>query len=150
MAQAVSPTSAGVLSLSQWEIAQQIFERIWRGADYNFAGQVFTEDCLHHFYEQIDAEPISGPSGYIWIIQSFHRAFSDYRVSYEADEEGEGVCWSLSGLHRRAFLGVPALRKPTTVAGNDLFRFDQGRIQETWASWNVTGFMERISPRSPN
>ena len=121
-------------------LAKLAFERIWIKGDYSFANEIFSEDCVHHFYEHLQSAGVPGPGGYIWIAESFHRAFSDLELSYRWSPIGEILHWSLIGVHRKSLFGVPATNTQVKLYANELYRCDGSKIHETWLFGNPKDF----------
>jgi len=51
---------------------------------------------------------------------------------------------SLRGTHLAPFQNIPASNRPVRVNGIAIFRFENGKIVETWLSADLLGMMQQI------
>jgi hypothetical protein len=60
----------------------------------------------------------------------------------------EGALYSgrftMSGVHKGPFMGVPATGRPYAIGGITIMRFAAGRVVERWSSADMLGLMVQI------
>jgi predicted ester cyclase len=65
----------------------------------------------------------------------------------------EGVLYScrftMSGMHKGPFMGVPATGKPYALGGISIMRFADGKVVERWSSADMLGLMVQIGAIPP-
>jgi steroid delta-isomerase-like uncharacterized protein len=74
------------------------------------------------------------------VFSTLHRAFPDLEVTVEdLIAEGDKVVGrnSVSGTHRGNYMGLPPTGKPVVYNEIFIFRFEDGRIAETWGVVDV-------------
>ena len=74
-------------------------------------------------------------------------AFPDLRftVDDEIAERNEVVIhWTARGTHKAPFLGMAPTDRRATVSGTSIYRFQGGKIVETWSDWNLMTLMEQL------
>ena len=133
-------------------LVRRFFEEVFNGLNQDTADAIIDRDFMAHH----PAFPggIKGPAGILQMMRMFRGAFPD--LTYTVDDlvaEGDKVAarWTATGTHRGDFMGVPAKDPPATVkvVGIDLFRIDNGRLAEAWASSDMLGLMRQIGAVPP-
>jgi len=61
-----------------------------------------------------------------------------------ATEERAAMRITVSGTHQGEFLGTEPTGKKVELNQINLYRFEEGRIAETWQLMDVAGFMRQI------
>ena len=85
------------------------FEIMINTADEALAQKLIAEDAI--FYAPTQPEPLTGPKGYLAIVQMMRSTFSDIQWHLEDCIMGDdkiAVCWSCTGTNDGSFLGHPA------------------------------------------
>jgi predicted ester cyclase len=97
-----------------------------------------------------DAIDLSGPSPTVGVepfkarTRAVHAAFSDLEVVVDALlVEGDRMAWrwTLTGVHRGAFLGVDPTGRRVTLAGVNVQRVVEGRVAEHWSLADQLGLL---------
>jgi len=82
---------------------------------------------------------VRGPEGFLPAWANLLGAFPDLNVIIQdvvAEGESVVVRWTASGTHKGPHLGFPPTLKLVGFRGMTWLRFSEGRIIETWDSWN--------------
>ena len=82
---------------------------------------------------------VRGPEGFLPAWANLLGAFPDLNVIIQdvvAERESVVVRWTASGTHKGPHLGFPPTLKLVGFRGMTWLRFSEGRIIETWDSWN--------------
>jgi steroid delta-isomerase-like uncharacterized protein len=94
---------------------------------------------------------VRGPEGFLPAWAKSLGAFPDLKVIIQdlmSDRDSVVVRWTASGTHRGPHLGFPPTMKLVGFRGITWLRFSEGRIIETWESWNQGRlFNELQTPR---
>ena len=108
-------------------------------------GEILWPNAVHHpgvFPDALGAEAIAKSLG------ALAAAFPDIRYTVDdvlADDDRVLVRWSGKGTHTgTAFLGVETSGKPVEWNGMNVFRFQCGRIIESWSETNGLSALRQI------
>ncbi len=101
--------------------------------------------------DMIDHSPIPGVSqglaGFKDTVRLLHNAFGEMQVSLDVlIGEGDLVAarFTMRGVHRNEFMGIPPTGKEVTVTGMDIMRFKDGKGVEHWANQDDLGMMQQF------
>ena len=61
-----------------------------------------------------------------------------------ADEDNVAFAYTLTGTHKRDFMGVEGTNKPINVRGMQISRFKNGKMVERWGSSDELGILKQI------
>lgn len=88
------------------------------------------------------------------IPEDVKKFVSEYRCAFteiedtidETIAEGDKVVnrWSLVATHTGEFRGIPATGRRMTVTGVGIFRFEDGRVVESWDSLDQLGILRQL------
>ena len=77
----------------------------------------------------------------------FRKAFPDFRDSIDIQiAEGDMVATRATsrGTHRGMFMGVEPTNKELSWTGITIDRIAEGKIVESWATWDMMGMMQQL------
>ncbi len=90
------------------------------------------------------------PAGSVGVKQQhaqYLAAFPDAQITVE-DMVAEGdlvaVRMTVRGIHRGAFMGIPASGQPVSVSAMTLYRITGGTIVEDWTIADISGMLQQI------
>lgn len=86
------------------------------------------------------------------VISACRAAFEHLNVTVEdmvAEEDRVTARFTASGIHKGAFMGLPATGKSITMTGIEIFRMENGRIAELWGEANLLGLMQQLGILPP-
>lgn len=89
----------------------------------------------------------TGPRALKEVFARLHHAFPDLHVTVEElIEEGDKVVGrnSVTGTHQGEYMGIPPTGKSITYNEIMIFRFEGGRIAETWGVVDVFSQMKQL------
>lgn len=81
------------------------------------------------------------------LVSMYRSAFPDLRFEVEdMISEGEKVAtrWKASGTHEGDLPDIPATGRHATSTGITIDRFEDGRIVESWTSWDTLGLLQQL------
>jgi len=106
--------------------------------------EVLVPDVVDHY--SLPGLP-PGREGWNMNRKILRTAFPDAHW-HEEDLFAEGdramVRWTFQGTHTGELFGVAPSRMKITIAGMDMYRVVDGKIQEYWVNWDTMGFMQQL------
>jgi steroid delta-isomerase-like uncharacterized protein len=93
-----------------------------------------------------------GVQGMNEVITACRAAFEHLDVTVEdmvAEEDKVAARFTARGIHKGAFMGLPATGKSITMTGIEIFRIENGRIAELWGEANLLGLMQQLGILPP-
>ncbi|MGC4990699.1 ester cyclase [Nocardia salmonicida] len=125
--------------------AKRIFDA-WNERDLDVFDELMSADAIDHDPQNPFAE-VHGPDGIKRLVQMYLAAFSDQRfLVNEQIAEGDFVTtrWTGTGTNDGEMMGMPATGKSAVVQGITINRFRDGKIVESWATWDTLGMMQQL------
>ena len=114
--------------------------------DLSIASQLIAPGFVRHDLSGAFGE-IKGLKEVTNYIQLVLKALPDAQVKVKdifATEERAALRITVSGTHQGEFLGTASTGKKVELNQINLYRFEEGRIAETWQLMDVAGFMRQI------
>ena len=112
-------------------------------------------ELTHPYFKRHDlagALPeVSGTDGPINLVQLVLRSIPDIHYKIEqivAKDDRVAVQLRGTGTHRGEFLGVAGTGKRIEWNGINIYRFEDGKVIETWQLLDVWGLMRQMSQTS--
>ncbi|MHC4147702.1 MAG: ester cyclase, partial [Planctomycetota bacterium] len=129
-------------------IVQRIVDEVMNQQNMGVIDEVFAADYLMHDPATWPME-VKGPEGFKqWAGMMLEPYFSDSHTSANIIAEGDRVAvhWSWSGTHTGEFIGIPPTgRHIAAITGITIHRFADGKLVESWASYDMMGFMQQLT-----
>ncbi|KQY38363.1 hypothetical protein ASD42_08015 [Nocardia sp. Root136] len=125
--------------------AKRLFDA-WNARDLDVFDELMSADAIDHDPQNPFAE-VHGPDGIKRLVQMYLAAFSDQRfLVNEQIAEGDFVTtrWTGTGTNDGEMMGMPATGKSAVVQGITINRFRDGKIVESWATWDTLGMMQQL------
>jgi steroid delta-isomerase-like uncharacterized protein len=126
-------------------IARRVIDEIYNAGRLELADELVTPDFVGR--DPASPEPMMGPEGLKRQAQGYRTAFPDLRLTIEDEiAEGDRVAtrWSAHGTHKAQLFGIPATGRQATVSGITISRIFDGRIAESWISWDTFGLLQQL------
>jgi len=126
-----------------------VFEEIWNQGALEVADEVFAPDAVLH---GLAAGDLAGPAAFKQVVGAYRAAIPD--IHWAVDDqiaEGDMVISRLTGTgtHQGALMGIPATGLKVTVTSIAIVRIADGRIQESWNSWDQMGLLQQLGVVQP-
>ncbi|MEV4236349.1 MULTISPECIES: ester cyclase [unclassified Nocardia] len=118
----------------------------WNMRDLSVFDEVIAADCINHDPQNPFAE-VHGPDGFKRLVQMYLAAFSDQRfLVNEQIAEGDFVTtrWTATGTNDGEMMGMSPTGKSAVVQGITIYRFQDGKIVESWSCWDTLGMMQQL------
>ncbi len=116
-------------------LARRFIDEVWNRGRSEAVRELAHPQVVGH----LEGFEVRGPEGFLPAWASFLGAFPDLKVIVQ-DVVAKGdvvvVRWTAAGTHRGPHLGFPPTMKLAGFRGITWFRFSEGRIIESWDSWN--------------
>jgi len=116
--------------------------------DLKSADELLADDFTLHV--PLPCSP--GVKGMNEVITACRAAFEHLDVTVEdVVAQGDKVAarFTARGIHRGAFMGLPATGKSITITGIEIFRIENGKIAELWGEANLLGLMQQLGILPP-
>jgi steroid delta-isomerase-like uncharacterized protein len=126
-------------------IVRRSVEEIFNEGRLEIADELYAPDFVG--YDPALPDPMKGPEGIKQQAEGYRTAFSDMQLTIEDEiAEGERVVtrWTARGTHDGELFGIPATGKQSTVTGMTIDRIIDGRIVESWNSWDTLGLLQQL------
>lgn len=115
------------------------------GGDESIVDELFAEDYVRH--EPGASVGRQGVEAFVAMLRAFRSAFPDVElVVEEMVAEGDVVVFrgTERGTHEGEFLGFVPTGKAFEMAGMAMHRLEDGRIAETWATWDRVSMYRQL------
>jgi steroid delta-isomerase-like uncharacterized protein len=126
-------------------IARQWFEQFWNQKKFDTIEQLVSPDCRLHGHA--DNDEVVGMAEFQQFAQALQKAFPDIQIEVE-DTISEGdrtvARWVSRGTHQGEFMGIPPTGKKIFVRGVSVVRFSDGKMVESWDSWDKFGMLQSL------
>ena len=120
------------------------YDELWDKWNLSAADELFSDDYRFHLPGVPTALDRQATKE---VVAMFSASFPD--LKHTVDEmiaEGDTVAarWTVHGTHRGEFQGIPASGKHVTLSGNTVHHLKDGRLRETWLSFDSMELLQQI------
>lgn len=125
--------------------ARRWTEDVWTKKDLAVLDEIFDPNGVHH---GATFSAVRGPEGLKAAVEALAQAFPDMAFTVDmsiADGELVVVRWSGPATHEGPFMGVEPTGKSVTFTGINFYRFNCGRIVESWSVANSLDVLRQIA-----
>lgn len=141
-AQRAAPTAA---TTKANRLLMQRFVQFINTADPKLAAELVSPKAI--FFVPGRPDPVSGPAGYLEIINMMRSGFPDIQWTLEETiAEGNNIVarYTMRGTQQGAFMGVPPTGKKIEVQALNIYRFSNGKILEERGQPDLLGLLQQI------
>jgi steroid delta-isomerase-like uncharacterized protein len=127
------------------QIVHRFIEEAWNQGKTNVVSEMLANNC--RFHDEVFPHLTSGADNFRRHIESCRAGFPDLRFTIDdtiAERDEVVVHWTARGTHKGQFLGMAPTNKKASVTGTSIYRLEGGRINESWANWNLMSMMEQL------
>lgn len=128
------------------ELIRRMISEIANEANYDLAEEFFAPDYVRHADPLVE-ESERGPEAFLKTVQGPRQAVPDARIEIEeiiAEDDLVAFTGTFSGTHEGPFMGIEPTGKEFAIAGTAMHRVKDGKIVETWATWNMLSLLEQL------
>lgn len=144
-----SPGPATALAERNASVVRQAIEEIWNHGHLELADALFTAD-----YENsggLIPDVLRGPEAIKTAVALHHAAFPELHVTLEsmvADEDMVACRWRARDRRVADTGPLPIGENPPSLNGATFCRVVQGRIAESWMTWDGSDALRRLTSHS--
>jgi steroid delta-isomerase-like uncharacterized protein len=125
--------------------ARRWSEELWGRGDLAVADEIIAPDYVRH--DPGDPFPARGPEDVKRIVTMLRRMLPDLNIEVEAMvAEGEMVVsrYTSTATDSVGYMGMPPTGKKIRTSATQFFRFDNGKIAESWAVRDDLGTLRQL------
>ncbi len=124
------------------DFIQAYTEDFWNKQNITAFEKYFTADFIVH-----NANGDQNYEQYKELCKAYFKAFPDINITTnDLVAEGDKVVkvWTANCTHKGEIMGIPATGNKIVVKGIEVFRIEDGKILELWASMDNLGMMQQL------
>jgi steroid delta-isomerase-like uncharacterized protein len=125
-------------------LAQLWIEEAWNKGNLTIVEELIAPNYLLH---DPTRPGLRGRQGIKQSVVMFRTAFPDLQFTIEDQiAEGDKVVtrYLVHGTHQGPLMGIAATGKQGTIAGIDIYRIADGKIEEAWSNWDTLGMLQEM------
>lgn len=129
------------------DFIQAYTEDFWNKQNIAVFEKYFTADFIVH-----NANGDQNFEQYKGLCKAYFTAFPDlYITTDDQVAEGDKVTkvWTANCTHKGEIMGIPATGNQIVVKGIEVFKIEDGKISELWASMDNLGMMQQLGVIPP-
>jgi steroid delta-isomerase-like uncharacterized protein len=127
-------------------LARRNFEEVWNQGKLAVIDELVAKDATFHD-ANVPGGKFTGPEGLKQFVQIYKNAFPDVQIAIN-DQVAEGdkvvTRWTATGTHKGELMGIPPTGKRATVTGIDFDRYQDGKVVEAYASYDMHGMLQQL------
>jgi steroid delta-isomerase-like uncharacterized protein len=133
------------MAIENKDVIRRFVDELCNGRKLNVADEILAENHSHH--DPANPGVGTGPAATKELVAMYQTAFPD--VLWNVDEmfeAGDRVVarWTATGTQTGDLPGLPATGRLGTVNGIWIFRLQDGKIAESWSSWDALGMYQQL------
>src|ERR1700737_2488384 len=135
-----------IMSEQNKALARRALEEIWNQGKLTVIDELTASNATFHD-PNVPGGKFTGPEGVKQFVQIYRTAFPDVRVTINDQiAEGDKVVsrWTATGTHKGELMGIAPTGKPTTVTGCDIAQYQNGKLVEAWATYDMLGMLQQL------
>ena len=125
-------------------LIRRFVEEVWNRQNLSIVDELFAANHVFH----AAGGPLLDREGHKQMIAHFESAFPDGRTTTEdmiAERDAVAQRWTYTGTHQGAFQGIPPTGKRVRLTGISIWRFEDGKIVQSWHDLDALGLMQQLS-----
>jgi steroid delta-isomerase-like uncharacterized protein len=127
-------------------LARRAIEEVFNQGKLNVIDELVASNATFHD-ANVPGGKFTGPEGMKQFVQIYRTAFPDIHITIE-DQVAEGdkvvTRWTGRGTHKGDLMGIKPTNKQATVTGTDVERYQNGKVVESWASYDMLGMLQQL------
>ena len=127
-------------------LARRNVEEIWNQGNLSVIDELVAPNATFHD-PSVPGGKFTGPEGFKQFVQIYRGACPDVRLTIEdLIAEGDKVVsrWTAIGTHKGELMGIAPTGKRVTVTGCDIAQYQNGKVVEGWASYDMLGMLQQL------
>ena len=138
------------MSTTNKQIALRLYEEVWNERKLNVVDELISPS--HALHDPNLSGSQTGPDCYKQQVIRFTTAFPDLHFSIEdifSEEDKLVASWMISGTHAGEYEGIPPTGKRIFVYGITIHHLVDGKILDSYVSWDALGLMRQLGHTPP-
>jgi steroid delta-isomerase-like uncharacterized protein len=126
-------------------VARRLFEA-WNSGELDTYDELIAPDAVTHD-SQDPFTDVPGPEGMKRLTRMYRGGFPDTHFMVNAQiADDDLVCtrWTATGRNDGELMGMPPSGKSVVIAGVSITRHVDGKITESWVSWDTLGMLQQL------
>jgi steroid delta-isomerase-like uncharacterized protein len=127
-------------------LARRALDEVWNQRKDTVIDELTAPNATFHD-PNVPGGQFTGPQGLKQFVQIYQAAFPDVHITINDQiAEGDKVVtrWTAVGTHKGELMGIAPTNKRATVAGVDIDRYQDGKVVEAWASYDMFGLLQQL------
>ena len=128
-------------------IVRRLYEEVWNMRRLEVIDELISPSHALQIADATHPETGIGPEAYARIIVEFVTAFPDVKftvLDLIAENDKVVACWNISGTHQGVFRGLAPTGKKISVDGSTVNQLANGKIMDSYVSWDLLGLMQQL------
>ena len=133
------------MSADNKAVVRRLYEEVWNKRRLELVDEIISPSHALHDPNLTDSSV--GPDAYRRQVSRFIVGIPDLRFTIEDivdEKEKVAVAWTISGTHTGEFMGIPATNKKVYVEGITINHIVDGKIMDSYISWDTFGMMQQL------
>lgn len=125
--------------------ARRIFEDVFSGGDYDAIDELFSPDIVNHHPD--DPYETRGHDGIRERLRGYRTAFPDLNCPIDdllAEGDRVALRYTARGTNTGEIMGAEPTGRQLALEAQAIYRFEDGRVVESWDAWNVLSLVEQL------
>lgn len=138
------------MSTQNQQIARRLYDEVWNERKLHVVDELISPS--HALHDPNLSGSQTGPDGYKQQVLHLTAAFPDLRLTIEdlfSEQDKLAAYWMISGTHEGDYAGIPPTAKRVFVHGITIHHFDDGKILDSYVSWDALGLMRQLGHPPP-
>jgi steroid delta-isomerase-like uncharacterized protein len=128
-------------------IVRRLYEEVWNMRRLEVIDELISPSHAVQITDATDPGRGIGPEAYARTVVEFVTAFPDVKftvLDLIAENDKVVVCWNISGTHHGVFRGIAPTGKKISVDGSTVNQLANGKIMDSYVSWDLWGLMQQL------
>ena len=128
-------------------IVRRLYEEVWNMRRLEVIDELISPSHAVQIADATDPGTGIGPEAYARTVVEFVTAFPDVKftvLDLIAENDKVVACWTFSGTHQGVFRGLAPTGKKISVDGSTINQLANGKIMDSYVSWDLWGLMQQL------
>jgi steroid delta-isomerase-like uncharacterized protein len=131
-------------------LIRRLYEEVWNERKLDVVDELISPS--HALHDPNVSGLQMGPDAYKRQVAQFTTAFPDLHFAIEdifSENDKLVASWMISGTHKGEYEGIPPTEKEISVNGITIHHIANGKILDSYVSWDALGLMRQLGHASP-
>jgi steroid delta-isomerase-like uncharacterized protein len=138
------------MSTENKSIVRRLYEEVWNERKLDVVDELISPS--HALHDANIAGLQTGPDAYKQQVVRLTKAFPDLHFAIDdivSEKDKLVVSWTISGTHKGEYEGIPPTGKEISVDGITISYIADGKILDSYVSWDALGLMRQLGQAPP-